>query len=921
MRTGQKRAVELVIVLIVFIFLFLSSIPQTFAAFNAVERIYIHPAGKEWYDLNYRTECNLIDCSTITGNANDIGKWCCNVMKCVPGIEGNYLYTYFVGGHIDGEQTSPTPENHSSEITIWSPVYFDNSQLECACGSYIWEGETNWDAVENKYLGACCGDDPASGPNPYGTTQDIDDPDMGPAACTSCLRAQFGTVEEAGLRHWSKLVTDDSNRCCGDDASDCGAVAGTYICSDIPGTTTTYTSTTECTDPLDPECTPTTTTTITTEQGPWFWRNSADGDHTGAILDSLCAEPDMAYLSNGGEWILCFSSNFSGKTFDINNYGTITSNEVSNPYIVEDHAYICYYEESGGMPSEFMIAECCGGNGTAEPFATCNNDYRDSVDLGGIDAFSGDSIILKQRTFFCREDYKISEELDDSPYACNNARYPNATSRYYLWTGTKCCSEPSDFPEYYNDPNGTGACFNSTPVRNGQRFEWLREVTAIEGKLRGCNISATNYIIGNEWLLDLKDTYTGQPLIEDIGYCTVDPTGYSYCDYSEEWKPTLGKNPSNLVYVPDSSWLNQTGDVKGGCCEPNTCWTGRDCHPDQAQHPTWGPYKEQYRCANGEWVWSEYKKGLDGYRGYCPSNEQCLVTISTATNKPTCIFDGQYIDDNYCDKGNWSSRTKFLALALLNITSPEDDYILYCGPYTDTLNYYDYATEFGFQVENLFSERKANNICLLEHNDNLILATSLNVDIDSNEIDIGEILVEFKDCNPRNESGFYSCENTLTDKAWLNNELRSIIYSKQAFQLNQNPSFIQIFSSFIRSPLSTLLAILQQSPTTKSYSYEFLEQGLKFDRLYAAKKGNKNLMATLDEDTIIVRYDMDTDPGICKIVSTYNATRISDESKIACTKTETGNAKTFNIIGMGGEFANINPFAIWSDLTGKLRLE
>ena len=40
-------------------------------------------------------------------------------------------------------------------------------------------------------------------------------------------------------------------------------------------------------------------------------------------------------------------------------------------------------------------------------------------------------------------------------------------------------------------------------------------------------------------------------------------------------------------------------------------------------------------------------------------------------------------------------------------------------------------------------------------------------------------------------------------------------------------------------------------------------------------------------------------------------------AQIACNQVE----NTFNIVATGGEFTNIDTYAIWSDLTGKLRLK
>ena len=77
------------------------------------------------------------------------------------------------------------------------------------------------------------------------------------------------------------------------------------------------------------------------------------------------------------------------------------------------------------------------------------------------------------------------------------------------WTGTKCCAEPEDGAENYNDENGFGACYQGYTIWNGDIPSGLPELTSINGKLTGCNIASPNKQ-GNEYLLNAIDHHTGR---------------------------------------------------------------------------------------------------------------------------------------------------------------------------------------------------------------------------------------------------------------------------------------------------------------------------------------------------------------------------------------------------------------------------
>jgi hypothetical protein len=896
----QKQVIILVLCLF-FTILF------AFASFAAYIKVYSSGQKPSEGDLCAKT----ISCEEAKGyEAWDNPVYldvCCVDKPCTK--EVSYYYGYRL------ENTWHTTKGYT--------VNYDQMAWACSGCAGVWEKGTN------NGNGACCGDD-ASGSNPYGTIANVDDPDWGKTSCETCKVGQFQEK-----RHWSTSVPTTDNRCCGDDASDCAATIGSYLCIDQSPTIISSSSTSDSTN-CYPDCSGNgTITTTTTISGTWYWRNAADGKHKGVIISSICARDGVNnvakdFVSDGYDWVACVPDNyFAGKYFDNTASSSDPSgNKMPNPYRIGDHDYLCYLDGSS-----YRIGECCGGDQN-NPDGDCKNDYNDTrnvpdPDFGGVDAYSGYSAKIGTKTFFCTENFTITQDLDEYPYACNHALYPNMSSRRYLWTGTKCCSEPQDSPEYYNDINGTGACFNSTPFRNGQVVSNLnRSLIVSDGALLGCNISSRHQ---NTRLLSLKDSFTNQTLIQNSGYCSVEDTGYYYCDYSGQWKSTYGRNLSNFVYVPKTSWITNSSVVEAGCCEPMDCWTGMDCYPNQAENPYWGPYKDKYRCAYGQWIYSEKKQALRGADGWCPYNNQCFIGTYPKDNDlwqnySSCINTGQYIDDNYCDSGNWSSRTKILALALLSIPAIDQEYVLYCGSADETFNYFDYTLGNFLSVSDLFDEdqKTINNVCLLEfgNRNSVIMATSFNKNIDAEET--GAVLPEFNPCNiPSNFTGFSSCNGLANAKAWLNNDLRSIVYSKQDFSLSQNPDIDLAFNIHLSNPINNLFSVMKTHFSYEPFSFS-LNRSIPFHRVYAAKKGQKNAIAVLDNDKLMARYaGYPSTLNLCDVISVYNSTHTPTNramiGQAACIKSSPDGA--YNIIAIGDEMMNINPYAIWSDLTGKLRLQ
>ena len=442
--------------------------------------------------------------------------------------------------------------------------------------------------------------------------------------------------------------------------------------------------------------------------------------------------------------------------------------------------------------------------------------------------------------------------------------------------------------ESYNDPEGLGACFNATfqidnqPIyHNNQEYN---ETFVIGGTLKGCAINKEAAISSsqcsgelgsceppaipytnnqyddsskpfkqNNWLSELYDwpdpghfnnidLETLPSLIQDNKYCSIISTSDSnyYCDYSEDWKLAEEEElPTHLSFV---EW--ETEDQKASCCLPEQCWTGTSCTDTQHDNPMLFYESEEgpYRCIMGSWQPANLKYTWDKEQsGYCQYNDQCLVNPSGTQgdpNNPQCINSNLFIGDHFCEEGNWTTRTKFIALQLLDIPSSNQPYTLYCDSYQNTLNKYDYNDLESFilypRTMNGSTFSSVNNFCILRYgeDDKVIIATSLNHDILNPN---ASFLTAFEQeilYYPTGHQGFGICQSS-PDYIYYNEEINSVIYSKHPLQLD---SPFNDFLDFFKDIFETIISFFTSGPVPGHSMYEFIEQTSDFDKIYISNQ-------------------------------------------------------------------------------------
>ncbi|MBI2557975.1 hypothetical protein HYW20_01525 [Candidatus Woesearchaeota archaeon] len=528
-------------------------------------------------------------------------------------------------------------------------------------------------------------------------------------------------------------------------------------------------------------------------------------------------------------------------------------------------------------------------------------------------------------THYCTSDGKFVTDLDVPNSQIKNIPLINrnkATCKGagLTWTGTKCCSENDDEDEYYNDPNGTGGCWGSEPVVSID-FAGVTDNSVInyKGEFHGCAIDKSIFNENNDYVLTLADQHTSNALVTNHNYCFADPGNSYYCSYTEKWLPTKGIVKTHLSFSPLSSAPNTTQFAE--CCSQTQCWNGTVCIGNQLANPS-SPPTNGSRCINGEWLPAEKKDCPDGRPcGFCSISSQCISDIPKGTPLH-CIEPDTYIDDNFCDNGTWTTRTMLVASTLLGLkdSMTGGDYTLFCDNKENTLNKLQYLTSTNDAVLSLITDLNTNNFCVLQTSGKIVIGSSLNKDF---ELVLPKTLNLFgiKNCNSglAADGRYHSCD--LTNKVWNNKKLKSIIFSPSAIVVpqQQDPSWTAEFTAFIKNQIRDVIEaikrLVQQPPYDESYSI-----GLKrFDRLYMTQQGSKSIIGSVEGTSfknMVIRYSGFED-DICGFVESYDRAIKDFASGITCQK----EGNQYYVLAQGTQFTNINPQAIFLDLTSKLRLK
>jgi len=537
------------------------------------------------------------------------------------------------------------------------------------------------------------------------------------------------------------------------------------------------------------------------------------------------------------------------------------------------------------------------------------------------------------------------------------------------WTGTMCCGDdlkenpglalnPKVVAESYVD--SLHGCVKGFTLRNDSTMllklnSGNASLMFYNTKFYTCNNAEKIQSIETE----LNYSGSGQPIssstLVDINTSTAGMGCYNqgswYCDYDSVWKNSSAI-PGQIINFSTSLPFDEN---KKACCPAGWCFYGNEsapksCVPSQAnvfqyKEPFGIPYffnssqkysgiegdNHYYRCINGTWKLAEIKWNPDNTdMGYCPELSQCYLSATEG-----CVDSGFFRGDDYCENGNWSSRTKLVARQLFNISQERINELgegsieratLYCDKFDEVLAQVDYAdielspktvreiiTGGAGGCPGLNGIPCANNFCALTivssgGNEKTYIGTSMNIPVDTTNSDYS-ILKLFKEAvstigaNHNDFCDYAIIESNRTKKyvgckysstvspgagnanIWINNETQTLIYSKEAFDISNTVTTSDFFSFFFRNPIAAVFSWARIKISGGSEKMrgtdEFLANLSDFRKLYwstgkGLKKEIRGAIETKAGKNMMAVGYKNIETNLCYGNSTASAIRISE---------------------------------------------
>ncbi len=331
---------------------------------------------------------------------------------------------------------------------------------------------------------------------------------------------------------------------------------------------------------------------------------------------------------------------------------------------------------------------------------------------------------------------------------------------------------------------------------------------------------------------------------------------------------------------------------------------------------------------------------------FCTEASQCLLHVQGSagldgdvdkwfTNAdpalwPKCVNNTQYLLDYRCDNGNWTTRTKHLAIQLLAYADANapTNFTLFCDTYKRVLNQYRYLVQ-GVLVENYLTQLCSvsgkpvpcvNSLCVLKTPNVVAVGATLNIQVNHQQSFLKALERPESICNSVSSSSttFLKCGN---EPVWYNPALNSVIW----LPTGTLPTPGTNIAAKITDPLASMSAYVMSvlhNPSNPNLNFAYFPKTRLFNHVYAAQNGNRAVFGFLEQgifqdgpppmDYIGVRYsNINLGQNPC-----LNIIKLADSKAFCENQTGTG----FNVIARHRPGQGASPIVqVWPALTGKLR--
>ncbi|MDP3697989.1 MAG: hypothetical protein Q8R47_00225 [Nanoarchaeota archaeon] len=470
---------------------------------------------------------------------------------------------------------------------------------------------------------------------------------------------------------------------------------------------------------------------------------------------------------------------------------------------------------------------------------------------------------------------------------------------------------------------------------------------------------------GNSKEADLPKFNTDEAsyvVIEFTGPCQVEKPSLQVVD-------ELG--PADYSYQSHMELADPDARSGAACCPDGYCWNGYACVEPMSSLTTTTEHVadgRDYRCVDGGWKRSALKFDWNNKQwGFCPQESQCFVLGSGKIENtaktfyqgqaPICINNNEYIFDNYCSQGNWTSRTKFLATKLLQVAE-NSEYVLYCSPYKEALldlgnneNYLggtvtvtekkpaSLPTSLGKpQTPKILNtcypnldkglvpdaqNTCINNVCILQYKEGgqfkVAFATTLNKDITNPNSFLLSLNIpqeKLSQICQNSGSAFIECnlnglEFPSSANLYYSKDLNALIYARDGMKLS--PGAVSNIMKWFKNLFGA--GVLAEKT--------FVAQAQNFRNVYLANIGGKKVRAVEEifpgvKQSLVAEYQ-NFDTPICEYVKNI---KVPPELQLELLEQASGIEKLHCAVNGTTQKVVINAGLdfFWPQLTGKLRI-
>ncbi len=364
----------------------------------------------------------------------------------------------------------------------------------------------------------------------------------------------------------------------------------------------------------------------------------------------------------------------------------------------------------------------------------------------------------------------------------------------------------------------------------------------------------------------------------------------------------------------------------------------------------------------------------NSFSDLCFYDDQCLVnhkgnpllndpsgwySAKKDKDEPRCIDNYEYVLDYYCDRGDWTSRTRLVGLELFGAayspgrTQFNKNFTMVCGQYNFVLNTLNYNNQF-VNVKTfldrslntqLVSNKKwhpiLNNVCIIDFDKHIVLGVSLNSNISSADSFLKALDFDAGACDsqvgvpvPGYSTEYLGCTGSGVKSVTKSNKTYyELYYDKNTNTLIYDPDMVllpypinallQLYPNVIEPQfVAPLTNYVRNNAHNSSAGRDFglFYNPKLYNNIYLSMKDNTSIFAFIEEDQTsnhtdylgFVSKNINFPPVICDIIVNSDGD--------AVTYCQNNVAPNYMVVSKKPNFKTPKLMELWKGLTSLIKI-